>query len=173
MLPDVSVWVVDGQPDYHEQGCTKIEGADSESIPLAQAVEDGFRECSACTPVPGLIAQVWVIDGRPDYHRKDCSRVSRGAAEEVPRAQAVQDGFSSCDLCHPDAAASDEGATTDESRDRRSRPRSPQRSRRRAGPSRRRSRRRSPQRNRPRLRPPTRARSGSSTAGRATTSKTA
>ena len=39
----------------------------------------------ACTPVPGRIGQVWVIDGRPDYHRKDCSRVSRGEADEVPR----------------------------------------------------------------------------------------
>ena len=28
--------------------------------------------------------QVWVIDGRPDYHRKDCSRVSRGEAERDP-----------------------------------------------------------------------------------------
>jgi hypothetical protein len=110
-VADVSVWVVDGQPEYHAENCAKIADGDSEPVPLAQAIEDGFRECPACTPVPGLIAQVWVIDGRPDYHRKDCSRVSRGEAEEIPRAQAVQDGFSTCDLCNPDTVEGDEPAT--------------------------------------------------------------
>jgi hypothetical protein len=111
VVADVSVWVVDGEPEYHAESCAKIESADSEPVPLAQAIEDGFRECSTCTPVPGLITQVWVIDGRPDYHRKDCSRVSRGAAEEIPRAQAVQDGFSACDQCNPDTVETDEPAT--------------------------------------------------------------
>ena len=44
------VWVVDGFPEYHRRTCTRTTGLDAQPIPHAQAVEDGFRECSTCTP---------------------------------------------------------------------------------------------------------------------------
>jgi hypothetical protein len=109
-VPDVSVWVVDGRPDYHAQACPTIDGAGAEAVPLRQAVDDGFRECPTCTPVPGVPGQVWVIDGRPDYHRKDCARLTRGAIEKVSRGQAIEDGFTPCEQCTPDSSAPAETA---------------------------------------------------------------
>jgi hypothetical protein len=109
---DAQVWVVDGKPDYHLPDCARIADADSEPIPLSQARADGFTECLGCTPVAGSATLVWVIDGRPDYHREDCSRLSRGTAEQVRLGQALDDGFSACEQCRPEGAdtAVDDGA---------------------------------------------------------------
>jgi hypothetical protein len=117
---DPAVWVVDGSPEYHEEGCTRLSGRDAEPIPLTQAVEDGFVRCAVCAPpAAGATAepaaaseppataerQVWVVDGKPDYHRAECAQLAGEDAEPIPRAQAVEDGFAPCALCAPDAPA--------------------------------------------------------------------
>jgi hypothetical protein len=107
------VWVVDGRPQFHAESCADVAEHDPEPIPLAQALEDGFTQCTACTPVASAttLEQVWVVDGRPDYHVQDCRSLkiaagqSEGDAQEIPRAQAVEDGFSPCPDCRPDGAA--------------------------------------------------------------------
>jgi hypothetical protein len=101
------VWVIDGRPDYHRAGCGLLGGTDAEPIPRSQAVEDGFTPCGTCTP--DAVAEpppdaVWVVDGRPRYHRSDCMIISGQQAEAVPYAQASADGFMPCALCEPDAA---------------------------------------------------------------------
>jgi hypothetical protein len=47
--PD-DVWVIDGRPRYHLDGCAIIKGQDAEPIPFKQATEDGFMPCSLCEP---------------------------------------------------------------------------------------------------------------------------
>ena len=54
-------------------------------------------------PVAGS-APVWVVDGRPGYHRRDCELLGTSGTESIPHEQAVQDGFMPCSLCEPDAA---------------------------------------------------------------------
>jgi hypothetical protein len=116
---DSEVWVVDGRPQFHRRDCAQISDAEVEPIPFAQASEDGFIECSACTPVartgPGNghgepVGTVWVVDGRPDYHDDSCRTLrtaaaqSESEAEQIPHVQAVEDGFSPCPDCSPAAA---------------------------------------------------------------------
>ncbi len=111
--PEQQVWVVDTLPQFHTQHCAAIQNLDSEAIPYAQAVGDGFTECTVCKPAPSAnqSEQVWVVDGRPDYHLEDCRSLKvatsqqPGDAEQIPRAQAVEDGFSPCPDCRPDGAA--------------------------------------------------------------------
>jgi len=127
------VWVIDGRPDYHRPGCMQLRGTQTEPIPRSQALEDGFTPCGSCTPDadepadPASLApdaavsgagsgaaggsssaaaadSVWVVDGRPRYHRVDCMIISGQHAEAVPYAQASADGFMPCTLCEPDAA---------------------------------------------------------------------
>jgi hypothetical protein len=45
--------------------------------------------------------RVWVVDGRPRYHRRDCQLVHDQHAEPVPLTQAREDGFIACSLCAP------------------------------------------------------------------------
>jgi hypothetical protein len=47
---DPDVWVVDGRPRYHREGCQIIDEQSAETIPLSQASEDGFIPCSLCEP---------------------------------------------------------------------------------------------------------------------------
>ena len=47
---DRDVWVVDGRPRYHREGCEIIRDLPVESIPHGQANEDGFIPCSLCEP---------------------------------------------------------------------------------------------------------------------------
>src|SRR5580765_8375743 len=117
------VWVVDGLPDYHgSASCPVIAGKDSLDIPRAQAVEDGFARCAVCapavtpapaaapvapvaTPVHGAADEVWVVDGRPDYHRSGCAQIAGLDAIDIPFDQAVEDGFSPCPVCSVAPAA--------------------------------------------------------------------
>ncbi|MBE7188807.1 hypothetical protein, partial [Jatrophihabitans endophyticus] len=125
----VDVLVVDGQPLFHAVGCSTLSAADeSEPIPLSQALEDGFEPCPVCRPTtaaseaPQAVApvaepapvvaattavdEVWVVDGRPDFHVAGCSLLqgdaAGGAGEAIPRAQALEDGFAPCAVCRPD-----------------------------------------------------------------------
>jgi hypothetical protein len=45
--------------------------------------------------------EVWVIDGRPRYHRRTCEILDGHDAEPVPLSQANEDGFIACSLCQP------------------------------------------------------------------------
>lgn len=82
------------------------------SVPIAAGA-------GGVSPADGPAAdEVWVIDGRPRYHRGDCDLIGRGEsgagtadksadrtpAEPVPRSQAVEDGFEPCPVCEPDNA---------------------------------------------------------------------
>jgi hypothetical protein len=49
---------------------------------------------------------VWVIDGRPRYHRADCEIVEGAVCEAIPHSQAIEDGFIACSLCQPDVVRS-------------------------------------------------------------------
>lgn len=53
--------------------------------------------------------EVWVVDGEPDYHARRCP-VLTAAAEPIPRSQAVEDGFTPCEVCGPESALPDEPA---------------------------------------------------------------
>jgi hypothetical protein len=59
--------------------------------PQAAAVRDGKR------------AEVWVVDGRPRFHRADCMIIKGQDAEPIPFEQASEDGFVPCSLCEPNA----------------------------------------------------------------------
>lgn len=116
------VWVVDTMPQFHAEDCAAIQNLESEAIPLAQAIEDGFTECTVCKPSPSAnqSQQVWVVDGRPDYHVQDCRSLKNAAAqqsaepEQIPRSQAVDDGFAACPDCRPDGAAAADAPRTAE-----------------------------------------------------------
>jgi hypothetical protein len=131
--PDLRVWVVDGRPAYHLGQCTVLDdlpaGIAPERVPLPQALEDGFAPCPTCEPTerrlmagsaavlsgakgsgpvgPGTDPQqVWVVDGRPRYHRTGCLSVAGQPAEPIPYWQAIGDGFAPCPRCEPDAVES-------------------------------------------------------------------
>ncbi|MGH8962927.1 MAG: hypothetical protein ACRDWT_17365 [Jatrophihabitantaceae bacterium] len=124
------VWVIDGRPDYHAPGCARLVGERAEPVPHTQASEDGFTSCTLCDPdstvpaSPGAATaaagdpdpehggQVWVVDGRPRYHRRDCMIIKDQQAEPIPSEQATEDGFMPCSLCDPNALASG-GPTSD------------------------------------------------------------
>gem|GEM_PF-4491663 len=53
---DEPVWVIDGRPRYHLDSCGFLHGREPESVPLRQAVEDGFTPCALCDPDSGLVA---------------------------------------------------------------------------------------------------------------------
>jgi hypothetical protein len=44
------VWVIDGRPRYHLEGCAIIKGQPAEPVPWDQATSDGFMPCSLCEP---------------------------------------------------------------------------------------------------------------------------
>lgn len=121
---DLRVWVVDGRPGYHLGQCPMLEDAPAgvvpERISLAQALEDGFGPCPTCQPTEERVAagsaaivapptlgaaepdDVWVVDGRPRYHRPGCALIPRESAEQIPLEQALEDGFVPCPVCQPD-----------------------------------------------------------------------
>jgi hypothetical protein len=128
--PDLRVWVVDGRPAYHLGQCTMLDdvpaGAIPERVPLAQALEDGFVACPTCQPSEERISAgsaaligdvaagteqdedadaVWVVDGRPRYHRPGCAVLGGVPAERIPRRQARADGFTPCPRCDPESGS--------------------------------------------------------------------
>lgn len=44
---------------------------------------------------------VWVIEGRPRYHRRGCDIIDGQDAGPIPLSQANEDGFIACSLCQP------------------------------------------------------------------------
>ncbi|MEV4637233.1 phage holin family protein [Actinoplanes sp. NPDC049548] len=53
---DAEVEVVDGRPRYHMGDCAHLNGRQTESLPVAEAVELGFSPCGLCRPVDRLVA---------------------------------------------------------------------------------------------------------------------
>src|SRR4051794_21753107 len=45
--------------------------------------------------------EVWVVDGRPAYHRPGCAELAGQEEEPVPLSQALEDGFTPCAICAP------------------------------------------------------------------------
>lgn len=116
LVPEV--WVVDAMPEYHVFGCSTLSAA-AEPIPYDQAISDGFTPCTECHPdlviahavITGeprtpanssAVDEVWVMDGEADYHLVLCSLLD-DRAEAVPFEQSLEDGFTPCALCDPDA----------------------------------------------------------------------
>ena len=116
------VWVADGFPEFHIEGCEELAGLTSVAVPYEQAIEDGFQPCVVCNPdglppataaaaasappaAGGELIEVWVVDGKPEYHQPDCERLQGEDGVAVPYEQAVGDGFSACSACRPDAAS--------------------------------------------------------------------
>ncbi|MCW2496484.1 hypothetical protein [Jatrophihabitans sp.] len=58
--------------------------------------------------LPAPYSEVWVVDGRPEYHKFGCSRLSDADSEPIAFSQAVEDGFVACDLCEPNVVHADE-----------------------------------------------------------------
>jgi methylphosphotriester-DNA--protein-cysteine methyltransferase len=146
------VWVADGYPEYHVEGCDELTGLAGEPIPYEQAVEDGFQPCVVCNPDRALTsgasqpatdmpatgpaarqpqaaaavatlpaptgapadvgepaAEVLVIDGFPSYHLAGCHLLVGHETVLIPREQAVEDGFTPCDVCDPDGPVASTG----------------------------------------------------------------
>ncbi|MEO8888343.1 MAG: hypothetical protein ABI301_01535, partial [Jatrophihabitantaceae bacterium] len=60
---------------------------------------------TAAPPAAGRDSQpepVWVVDGRPRFHRSDCMIIKGQDAEAIAIAQTTEDGFMPCSLCEPD-----------------------------------------------------------------------
>lgn len=57
---DEEVIVIDGRPRFHLLECAHLEtyltGAESEPVPLWEAVELGFTPCARCTPIASLLS---------------------------------------------------------------------------------------------------------------------
>ncbi|GGM86766.1 hypothetical protein ACFFX1_49065 [Dactylosporangium sucinum] len=51
------VFVIDGRPRYHVQGCPHLLGREHEPLPAHEAVELGFTPCSVCTPNDVLLGR--------------------------------------------------------------------------------------------------------------------
>jgi hypothetical protein len=69
------------------------------------AASGGAGSGSAASGAAGsgaLSVEVWVVDGRPRYHRETCLILKGQHAEPIPRAQAQEDGFIPCTNCEPD-----------------------------------------------------------------------
>jgi hypothetical protein len=58
-------------------------------------------EVTASEPV-AIDRPVWVIDGRPRYHRQDCEILIGADSEQVLFSEAIEDGFIACSLCQPE-----------------------------------------------------------------------
>jgi predicted lipid-binding transport protein (Tim44 family) len=79
------------------------EAVGAVAVEAAAEPERGEKQpAGAVTAVLPADAEVWVVDGRPRYHRADCEIITAQAGEAVPYGQAVEDGFIACTLCQPD-----------------------------------------------------------------------
>jgi hypothetical protein len=54
--------------------------------------------------VARMTDEVLVVDGRPRYHREDCTYLFRRRTEALPVNEAVELGFTPCGRCRPATA---------------------------------------------------------------------
>ena len=85
LAASLSASVVAGLLIYRHHVASRAAGAPPAAQPTAGAGD----------------SDVWVIDGRPRYHRPTCEILDGQAAEPVPLRQASEDGFIPCSLCQP------------------------------------------------------------------------
>src|SRR4051794_14577136 len=55
---------------------------------------------------------VWVVDGRPAYHRSGCAELAGRTSEPIPLGQALEDGFTPCATCAPATGAGAEPSSS-------------------------------------------------------------
>src|SRR6185312_11136332 len=68
------------------------------------AVDEEYQQRRAAWFAEGTAeGEVWVVDGRPDYHAAGCGLLLGEKAEPIPHQQAIEDGFAPCSLCDPDS----------------------------------------------------------------------
>ena len=72
-----------------EQVQARLDLHDSDRIPDSAGILDSDG------------TEVWVVDGRPRYHRKRCEFIYGQDSEAIPLSQAAEDGFIPCSLCQP------------------------------------------------------------------------
>ncbi|HEY2042465.1 MAG TPA: hypothetical protein VGH11_07280 [Jatrophihabitans sp.] len=84
------------------------DSAADDSAADDSAADELADEPAAATTIPPVADHgsepVWVIDGRPRYHRWACEFAAEHDVESIPLSQAVADGFTACSLCDPDTA---------------------------------------------------------------------
>ncbi len=51
-----------------------------------------------------LVAEVWVVPGRPRYHRAGCEQLGDQELQAMPLDQAGAAGLIACSLCRPPSA---------------------------------------------------------------------
>jgi hypothetical protein len=70
-------------------------------VPAGTAGQDGAAVTARSAGRPVADDDVWVVDGRPRYHRPDCAFISDKPTVAIPITQAVTDGFTACTICQP------------------------------------------------------------------------
>lgn len=71
------------------------------AVPAGPADTPTTPATPATPTTPATPAEVWVVAGRPRYHRDSCDIIATQAAEPIAYEQAVGDGLVPCSLCAP------------------------------------------------------------------------
>jgi hypothetical protein len=95
------VFVVQGRPRYHVQGCSYLSGGNVELVDVVDAREEGFSPCGNCRPDASLAADAELRREGAAGAVTDLPGNSRGAELSAPDAQVAAAGT---------AARSDVGA---------------------------------------------------------------
>ena len=90
-------------------GAVKFPGRDKNRSADTSAVAAPVAPPPPPAVPTGPVREVVVIDGMPDYHLSDCARLT-GVADTIPipLSQALEDGFTPCSRCRPDAGSAPE-----------------------------------------------------------------
>lgn len=100
--PDDDVSDVPGAEDEGEiEGY--IEGEFTEDDPPGEPPPQLISPADAKL-VARLDSEVFVVDGRPRYHRANCAFLRGRETETLPVRQALELGFTPCGRCEPDSA---------------------------------------------------------------------
>jgi hypothetical protein len=106
--PDDDVRDVDDVPDVlgaEDEGEIEgyIEGEFTEDDPPGEPPQQLVSPDDAKL-VARLDSEVFVVDGRPRYHRANCAFLRSRETETLPVRQALELGFTPCGRCEPDSA---------------------------------------------------------------------
>lgn len=80
-----------------------IEGEFTEDDPPGEPPQQLVSPADAKL-VARLDSEVFVVDGRPRYHRANCAFLRSRETETLPVRQALELGFTPCGRCEPDSA---------------------------------------------------------------------
>ena len=80
-----------------------IEGEFTEDDPPGEPPQQLVSPADAKL-VARLDSEVFVVDGRPRYHRANCAFLRTRETETLPVRQAIELGFTPCGRCEPDSA---------------------------------------------------------------------